>query len=63
MSWIESGGPAVVPPNEKGFGNLVIERIVAEALHGEVTLEFLPEGLRWFLDADASYAKTDITGT
>ncbi|KAB2920096.1 MAG: PAS domain S-box protein [Hyphomicrobiaceae bacterium] len=59
MSWIESGGPPVVSPRERGFGNLVIERIVAEALHGEVKLEFPPQGLRWFLDADANYARND----
>jgi len=54
--WVESGGPPVVPPEEKGFGHMVIERMAAEALQGQVTLEFPREGLRWRLDAGASAA-------
>jgi PAS domain S-box-containing protein len=53
MSWREDGGPAVAPPTKTGFGSLVIERMAAEALHGQVTLEYAREGVRWSLDADA----------
>jgi hypothetical protein len=53
MSWAESGGAPVEPPGTKGFGQLVIERMAAEALQGQVTLEFAREGVRWALDADA----------
>ena len=54
MSWREDGGPAVEqPPSRTGFGSLVIERMAAEALHGQVTLEYPREGVRWSLDADA----------
>ena len=53
MSWVESGGAPVEPPDTKGFGQLVIERMAAEALQGQVTLEFAREGVRWALDADA----------
>lgn len=56
FSWHESGGPAVAPPTEKGFGHTVIERMAAEALQGKVTLEFPRQGLRWRLDADAASA-------
>jgi PAS domain S-box-containing protein len=54
FSWLERGGPPVTPPQEKGFGHMVIERMAAEALQGRVTLEFPREGLRWTLDADAA---------
>jgi two-component sensor histidine kinase/CHASE3 domain sensor protein len=49
MSWEESGGPPVQPPTRRGFGHVVIERTVARALGGSVTLDFAPEGLRWTL--------------
>ena len=42
------------PPSRTGFGSLVIERMAAEALHGQVTLDYPREGVRWSLDADAS---------
>jgi PAS domain S-box-containing protein len=54
MSWREDGGPAIEqPPSRTGFGSVVIERMAAEALHGQVTLEYPREGVRWSLDADA----------
>jgi two-component sensor histidine kinase len=53
MSWAESGGAPVEPPGAKGFGQLVIERMVAEALQGLVTLEFARQGVRWAIEADA----------
>ena len=56
FSWLESCGPPVAPPTEKGFGHMVIERMAAEALQGQVKLEFPREGLRWHLDADAAAA-------
>ena len=56
MSWVESGGAPVSPPKATGFGRIVIERMAAEALQGQVQLEFPPDGLRWHLDADAAAA-------
>jgi two-component sensor histidine kinase len=53
MTWIERGGPPATRPRHKGFGHLVIERMVAEALQGKVELEFAAAGLSWTLDADA----------
>jgi PAS domain S-box-containing protein len=49
ISWTERGGPRVKPPTRRGFGHVVIERTVARALGGSVTLEFHPEGVRWSL--------------
>jgi len=54
MSWVESGGPPVSPPERTGFGRLVTERMAAEALQGHVQLDYPPAGIRWALDADAS---------
>jgi two-component sensor histidine kinase len=62
MSWREDGGPAITAPTKTGFGSLVIERMAAEALHGEVTLEYPPQGVRWSLDADAAATLKDATG-
>ena len=53
MSWVESGGAPVAPPHTKGFGHLVIERMAAEALQGQVTLEFARDGVRWAIETDA----------
>ena len=53
MSWVESGGAPVEPPDTKGFGHLVIERMAAEALQGQVTLEFARDGVRWAIETDA----------
>ena len=62
MSWVESGGAPVSPPQAAGFGRLVIERMAAEALQGQVQLEFPEEGLRWHLDADAAAAIKEADG-
>jgi PAS domain S-box-containing protein len=47
ISWQEHGGPAVAPPTIKGFGHVVIERVVAQALNASVVYEFPKEGVRW----------------
>ena len=49
VSWVERGGPVVTSPTRKGFGHVVIERMVADLLDGEVTLDFAPEGLSWVI--------------
>ena len=50
--WRELGGPAVAaPPRRAGFGHKVLRRLVAQALDGVATLDFLPEGFVWTLSA------------
>jgi len=49
LSWVEADGPPVTKPSRKGFGHIVIERMVAESLDGEIAMEFAPRGLRWSL--------------
>lgn len=49
FSWQEQGGPPVTAPERKRFGCEVIEWAAAQALGGQGTLDFPPEGLRWAL--------------
>ena len=49
LTWIESGGPPVTPPEDKGFGSLLIERVVGSEL-GAATFDFPPEGVTCTLE-------------
>ncbi|NNC53443.1 MAG: histidine kinase [Erythrobacter sp.] len=46
IRWVESGGPEVSPPEKRGFGTDLIEKIVAHELRHPVELHFDPEGVR-----------------
>ena len=47
--WGESGGPPVTAPTTRGFGGIVLERVVAQALDGRAEAAFDPSGLTWTL--------------
>lgn len=47
LLWAEHGGPPVKPPQVKGFGHVVIERVVAQAVNAKVSYEFPEDGVRW----------------
>ncbi|MES2664503.1 MAG: PAS domain-containing protein [Pseudomonadota bacterium] len=47
--WHESGGPPVVQPDRRGFGSVLIERIVATYFNGAATLAFNPGGVEFSL--------------
>ena len=51
LRWRESGGPAVVPPQRRGFGSRLIERGLSLELGGRAAIEFLPSGLSYGIDA------------
>ena len=51
LTWCETGGPPVVEPIERGFGARLLERGLAEDLHGEVRLEFRPTGVLCAVEA------------
>jgi two-component sensor histidine kinase len=55
LRWIERGGPEVTPPTRKGFGHIVCERVVAQLLGGEVSMEFAPDGACWQLRVPADH--------
>lgn len=54
LRWSESGGPPVDPPQRKGFGHAVVERLVAASLRGKATLDWRSEGVVWTLDVPES---------
>ena len=54
VTWRERDGPTVLAPSRKGFGHLVLTRLTPEALDGQSTLSFSPNGLRWQLDIPAT---------
>jgi two-component sensor histidine kinase len=56
LEWRESGGPCIASPPAEGFGHKVIKRLVAQALDGESTLLFPPEGFVWTLTVPVSHA-------
>jgi hypothetical protein len=54
VKWEELGGPPVVAPERKGFGSVVLERIVLQIPDAIATLEFAQDGVRWRLVAPAA---------
>ena len=46
LVWQEKGGPPVTPPERSGFGRVMIETVVGQALEGDVRLSFPPKGVR-----------------
>jgi two-component sensor histidine kinase len=43
--WTESGGPEVRPPERRGFGTRLIEKLVGGDLRGQLKMDFAPGGL------------------
>jgi PAS domain S-box-containing protein len=54
LSWVEQGGPQVVPPKRRGFGHVVIGEMVERSLNGKVAMEFAAEGLNWRVSIPAT---------
>jgi PAS domain S-box-containing protein len=52
FTWAENGGPAVQEPSRRGFGTLVLERLVASGLNGRARLDYPADGLTWTLSSD-----------
>jgi PAS domain S-box-containing protein len=46
LRWIESGGPAVMPPEKRGFGSRLIERGLTHELGGTAKISYFKSGLR-----------------
>lgn len=58
LHWLERGGPRVSAPKAKGFGSMVIDTVISEALGGVVEIDFAEGGLEWSLTG----ARTDRGG-
>jgi len=43
--WVEAGGPPVKPPDRRGFGTIVVDRMIRDQLSGEVRFDWRREGL------------------
>jgi two-component sensor histidine kinase len=46
LDWLESGGPPVNAPAQRGFGTRLIERCVTQDLRGRLDLRFDPAGVQ-----------------
>lgn len=52
LSWTERGGPPIKgPPEREGFGSLLARRSVSGQLDGDLTYDWIPEGLSVHLSA------------
>ena len=51
MSWLEEGGPAILPPTRKGFGQMVIGRMVEASVDGTAKIDYRKSGFSWTLTA------------
>lgn len=51
MRWLEEGGPPVEAPTRRGFGQIVIGRMVESAVDGTVEVDYRESGLSWKLSA------------
>ena len=49
LRWQESGGPKVKPPDRKGFGSFLLERVLKYEL-GTMQFDFNPQGVTWEMD-------------
>jgi two-component sensor histidine kinase len=45
MTWQERGGPKVAPPDQNGFGTMLLERVVGSEMEGDSEIEYHPEGV------------------
>ncbi len=54
MRWVESGGPAVVEPQRRGFGSIVTSGMVKSNVGGEVDLQYPASGVVWWLRCPAA---------
>ncbi|WP_435170889.1 hypothetical protein [Falsirhodobacter sp. 1013] len=43
--WREEGGPVVDPPQRRGFGSFLMKQLLAAEFGGDVTVEYLKEGV------------------
>jgi PAS domain S-box-containing protein len=52
LRWVERGGPPVAPPERRGFGSTLLDRVTGRELGGEGRVEYHADGVRAVLKAD-----------
>jgi len=64
LDWRESGGPVVLPPKSRGFGSVLIRRVMGGQLGGEAVMNFHPDGVRCLLKAplDPTWGRCGLRG-
>lgn len=53
MTWVESGGPPVTAPAQKGFGTRLLAEMTELALQGKVHVDYAKSGFTWAVETDA----------
>jgi PAS domain S-box-containing protein len=53
MSWTEHDGPQVSPPQQRGFGTVVMQEMAERSVDGKVDLGYAPSGVTWRLTCPA----------
>lgn len=51
LDWSERNGPAVLPPTARGFGSVLLERVLSAELEGKITRTFDPAGVHARIEA------------
>ena len=51
LEWLERDGPPVEDPQRKGFGSLLLQRVLTTQCHAEVAFAFEAAGLRFSMEA------------
>jgi two-component sensor histidine kinase len=51
LRWEEAGGPAVLLPQRRGFGTVVLERMALQIPDASASLKFATTGVVWYLEA------------
>jgi len=59
--WRERGGPPPAPQASKGFGSLLLDRVVASELRAQTKTDFAPEGLTYEIDAPFAEIAAELT--
>ena len=54
LIWQERDGPPVSPPQRRGFGSTLLDRVTGRELGGSAVIEFRPGGVRAVITADAT---------
>ena len=55
LTWRERNGPQVTPPRHAGFGSIVTEKIITQALAAKVAADFASSGLCWTVEIPSRY--------